>query len=116
MGIELPDGEINYHGVPGNRASLNRFRERLMGYWWHALARRSQRGRLATGRKQQLAARYIPLPVILHPFSQVRLDAKHPSPQETRTHRAVCVSSARTDLCGVVSRTRSFGDAMLYQR
>ncbi|MDZ7639273.1 MAG: hypothetical protein U5J83_13650 [Bryobacterales bacterium] len=39
-------GYYNYHGVPGNRASLNRFRERVMGYWWHALKRRSQRGRL----------------------------------------------------------------------
>ena len=87
-----------------------------MGDSGQALARRSQRGRLAAGRKQQLAARYIPLPLILHPYPQVRFDAKHPGPQETQTHRAVCVSSARTDLCGVVSRTRSFGDAMLYQR
>ena len=31
-------GFYHYHGVPGNRASLNRFRERLMGYWWRRAA------------------------------------------------------------------------------
>ena len=72
------------NATPVHRASLNRFRERLMGYWWHALARRSQRGRLTSDRKQQLAARYIPLPVILHPYPQVRFDAKHPSPSERK--------------------------------
>lgn len=72
-------GFYNYHGVPGNRASLNRFRERAMGYWWRVLIRRSQRGRLTSVRMQELAARYIPLPRILHPYPQERFDAKHPS-------------------------------------
>lgn len=35
-------GYYNYRGVPENRASLNRFREWLMGYRWHAVTGRSQ--------------------------------------------------------------------------
>ena len=44
------NGFYQYHAVPGNWASLRRFRERIGRYWRHALERRSQRGRLSADR------------------------------------------------------------------
>jgi hypothetical protein len=38
-------GFSQYHAVPGNWASLFRFRERIGNYWAHALKRRSQKNR-----------------------------------------------------------------------
>ena len=86
-----------------------------MGYWWHALERRSQRGRLAAGRKQQLAARYIPLPVIPHPYPQVRFDAKHPSPKKRKPTEPYA-SAAPVRICAGLCQERVPRSAMLYQR
>jgi RNA-directed DNA polymerase len=72
------NGYYQYHAVPGNVASLQRFRARIVFYWQHALARRSQRGRLRAGRMTQLLKRWLPLPRVLHPYPAVRFDATHP--------------------------------------
>jgi RNA-directed DNA polymerase len=72
------NGYFQYHAVPGNMASLHRFRARIVFYWQHALARRSQRGRLSAGRMTRLLKRWLPLPRLLHPHPSVRFDATHP--------------------------------------
>ena len=71
-------GFNNYHGVPGNLASLRRFRERVGRHWRQALERRSQRGRLAAARLARLLNCWLPRPRLTHPYPSVRFDAKHP--------------------------------------
>jgi RNA-directed DNA polymerase len=72
------NGFYQYHAVPGNWASLRRFRERIGRYWRHALERRSQRGRLTADRVARLFNRWLPHPRLVHPYPGVRFDAKHP--------------------------------------
>ena len=72
------NGHYRYHGVPGNLASLKRFRERVGRYWQHALKRRSQRGKLSLERLTRLFDRWLPRPRVLHPYPSVRFDATHP--------------------------------------
>jgi RNA-directed DNA polymerase len=71
-------GYFNYHAVPGNTASLNVFRCRVTRLWRQVLRRRSQRNYLNWARMQQLAARWLPFPRVLHPWPRVRFDATHP--------------------------------------
>jgi group II intron reverse transcriptase/maturase len=72
------NGFYQYHAIPGNWASLNRFRERIGRYWGHVLKRRSQRGRLRADRMARLFNRWLPHPRLLHPYPEVRFDATHP--------------------------------------
>jgi group II intron reverse transcriptase/maturase len=72
------NGYYQYHAIPGNGASLNRFREQIGRYWRHALKRRSQRGRLTVDRLTRLFDRWLPRPRVLHPYPSVRFDATHP--------------------------------------
>jgi len=71
-------GFYQYHAVPGNQASLQRFRERVGRYWRHVLERRSQRGRLRAERVARLFERWLPHPRLVHPYPSVRFDALHP--------------------------------------
>ena len=71
-------GYYQYFAVPGNLASLQKFRERISRYWRHALERRSQRGRVTAARAARLFQRWLPRPVVLHPYPMVRFYAKHP--------------------------------------
>ena len=71
-------GYYQYFAVPGNLASLQKFRERISRYWRHALKRRSQRGRVSAARAARLFQRWLPRPVVLHPYPTVRFYAKHP--------------------------------------
>lgn len=72
------NGFYQYHGVPGNWASLSRFRNRIGRYWRRALERRSQKGRLKAGRATRLLQRWLPMPRLVHPYPDVRFDATHP--------------------------------------
>jgi group II intron reverse transcriptase/maturase len=71
-------GFYQYHAVPGNGASLHRFRVQIGRYWRHVLRRRSQRGRLTSARMARLYERWLPLPRLIHPYPSVRFDATHP--------------------------------------
>jgi group II intron reverse transcriptase/maturase len=70
-------GYFNYHAVPGNIGSLSLFRERLIGLWRHTLSRRSQQY-MPWKRMLKLGDRWIPRPVVLHPYPAVRFAATHP--------------------------------------
>ncbi len=72
------NGFYQYHAVPGNWASLRRFRERIGRHWRHALERRSQRGRLRADRVARLLDRWLSHPRLVHPYPGVRCDARHP--------------------------------------
>ena len=72
------NGHYQYHAVPGNWASLNRFRERVGRYWMHALKRRSQTGRQSAERTSRLLDRWLPRPRQVHPYPGIRFDARYP--------------------------------------
>ena len=72
------NGFYQYHAIPGNWASLYRFRLQIGRYWRRALQRRSQRGRVKAGRMARLYDRWLPMPRLVHPYPSVRFDATHP--------------------------------------
>jgi len=71
-------GYFQYHAVPGNGASLERFRSQIIWLWLRTLRRRSQRSRMSWSRFGPIVAVWIPRPRILHPFPALRFDARHP--------------------------------------
>ena len=71
-------GYFNYHALPGNLDSLGTFRDRLIRLWRTQLRQRSQRHRLNWDRLGKLAARWLPLPRVLHPWPTQRFAANHP--------------------------------------
>jgi RNA-directed DNA polymerase len=71
-------GYYQYHAVPGNTTSLGVFRERLIRLWRHVIRRRSQKRRPNWDRLGRQFDHWLPRPCILHPFPQVRFDARHP--------------------------------------
>ena len=71
-------GYFNYHAVPGNLASLRSFRLQVIRRWMRALRRRSQKSRMTWPRLVAIAERWLPQPSILHPYPNLRFDARHP--------------------------------------
>jgi len=71
-------GYNQYHGVPGNWSSLNRFRGQIQRYWRQTLRRRSQKARVTWDPLERLFNRWLPLPKLVHPYPGVRFDARHP--------------------------------------
>jgi len=69
-------GHYNYYAVPDNSEALRGFREAVIRLWRRALARRSQKGRITWERLRRLADRWLPRPRILHPWPNVRFDAR----------------------------------------
>jgi RNA-directed DNA polymerase len=47
-------------------------------YWWQALKRRSQRGRLTVTRLNRLISHWLPSPRVLHPYPMIRFAATQP--------------------------------------
>jgi hypothetical protein len=72
------NGFYQYHAVPGNWASLKRFRLPIGRYWRHVLRRRSQRRRFPMARMTRLFNRWLTPPRLVHPYPSVRFDAMHP--------------------------------------
>jgi group II intron reverse transcriptase/maturase len=70
-------GYFNYHAVPGNIDSLDSFRAQVIWRWFRALRRRSQRERMTWVRFRRLVERWIPSAKILHPYPNVRFDARY---------------------------------------
>jgi RNA-directed DNA polymerase len=71
-------GYYQYHAIPGNTYALKQFRERLTRLWWNVLRRGSQQGQLSRRRVYRFCARWLPRPSVLHPFPDIRFDARYP--------------------------------------
>jgi group II intron reverse transcriptase/maturase len=69
-------GHLAYYAVPDNSEALRAFVNAVIRLWLKALRRRSQRHRLTWERMRRPADRWIPKPRILHPWPQVRFNAK----------------------------------------
>ena len=70
-------GYFNYHAVPGNLASLQRFRLEVSKRWRRVLFHRSQKSRINWKRIAALVEQWLPLPTILYRYPNLRFDAKH---------------------------------------
>ena len=73
---QVLNGYYQYHAIPGNQAALKRFRERIQQHWRRSFRRRSQRHRQTETQLARLFARWLPRPQILHPYPNVRFDAR----------------------------------------
>ena len=67
------EGHFRYYGVPMNAPALHRFRFQVVWLWRRALCRRSQTGRVRWDRMKRLAARYLPVARVYHPYPLRRL-------------------------------------------
>jgi len=70
-------GYFNYHAVPGNLASLNSFRQEVSKRWLRALRRRGQNHPMTWEQLAPLIKRWLPFPKPLHPYPDMRFDAKY---------------------------------------
>jgi hypothetical protein len=70
-------GYFQYHAIPGNTGSLGVFRERLTRLWRQNIRRRGQKHRPNWEKLRPLIHRWLPSPRLLHPFPDVRFDARH---------------------------------------
>ncbi len=66
-------GHYRYFGVPRNIEALNRFRVVVYRLWRRTLARRSQKAALGRTPYDALAAVWLPIPRIYHPYPEQRL-------------------------------------------
>jgi group II intron reverse transcriptase/maturase len=69
-------GHSNYYAVPGNIDAVAAFHNQAVRHWRRALRRRSQRTRLTWERMKRLDRRWLPTDRILHPWPDVRFDAR----------------------------------------
>ncbi len=69
-------GHTAYYAVPGNIRAVSAFRKQVTRHWGQALRRRSQRHRVTWERMGRLEARWIPPARIMHPWPNVRFDAR----------------------------------------
>src|ERR1035441_2145054 len=79
--VQVLRGYFQYHAVPGNGARLEAYRNEVLRMWFRTLRRRSQRQRLSWERFWKSLGRLIPSVRILHPYPNLRFDARHPNPR-----------------------------------
>ena len=71
-------GYYQYHAVPGNSATLGRFRHRVYLAVVASSGPPQSDGGCDWDRYCAIFDRWIPYPRILHPYPSVRFDAMHP--------------------------------------
>jgi len=69
-------GHMAYYAVPGNAQAVGAFRTQVTRHWLKTLRRRSQRTTVTWERMNRLAIRWLPKVRIMHPYPNVRFDAK----------------------------------------
>jgi RNA-directed DNA polymerase len=71
-------GFFAYHAVPTNSDALASFHHHVTVLWLHTLRRRSQADRTLWRRVRAAADRWLPRPVVLHPWPNKRFAVRHP--------------------------------------
>jgi len=66
-------GWLRYYAVPRTSPWLNMFRYRVIRLWWWTLRRRGDKRKSNWAQVFRLAAHWLPLPRILHPYPEQRL-------------------------------------------
>ena len=71
-------GHYRYYAVPHNSRKIATFRYRIVRAWLRALRRRGQKDRTSWDRISRLAAHWLPIPRIQHPYPAQRLGVWNP--------------------------------------
>lgn len=71
-------GHYAYFSVPTNLPSVRTVRHHVKVRWYLSLLRRGQKRRLTWPRMNVVAEKYLPMPVVLHPWPDSRFRDKHP--------------------------------------
>jgi len=74
-------GYFQYHAVPGNGKRLEAYRNDVLRIWFQTLRRRSQRQRLSWERFWKGLGSLIPSVRIMHPYPNLRFDARCQNPR-----------------------------------
>jgi DNA-binding CsgD family transcriptional regulator len=69
-------GHMAYYAVPGNTQAVAAFRDQVTRHWLKALRRRSQKTRITWQRIGRIEARWLPPARVMHPYPNVRFDAR----------------------------------------
>ena len=69
-------GHTAYYAVPGNVQAVAAFRDEVTRHWFKALRRRSQRTTVSWARMSRIEARWLPRARVMHPYPNVRFDAR----------------------------------------
>jgi RNA-directed DNA polymerase len=69
-------GHMAYYAVPGNVQAVAAFRDEVTRHWFKALRRRSQRTTVSWARMSRIEARWLPRARVMHPYPNVRFDAR----------------------------------------
>jgi RNA-directed DNA polymerase len=71
-------GHLAYYAVPGNLDAVKAFCTLVQRIWRWTLRRRSQRTNATWERMNRLIDRWLPKARTLHPYPEMRFDARHP--------------------------------------
>lgn len=69
-------GHMAYYAVPGNVQAVAAFRDQVTRHWFKALRRRSQRTTVNWARMSRIETRWLPPARVMHPYPNVRFDAR----------------------------------------
>jgi len=69
-------GHMAYYAVPGNVQAVAAFRAQVTRHWLTTLRRRSQKSRITWERMSRIEARWLPHARVMHPYPNVRFDAR----------------------------------------
>jgi len=69
-------GHMQYYAVPGNVQAVAAFRAQVTRHWLKALRRRSQKNRTTWERMRRIETRWLPKARVMHPYPNVRFDAR----------------------------------------
>jgi len=71
-------GYFQYHAIPGNKRRLGAFRKTVLRLWLRQSRRRSQHSRWTWDRFLERLEGLLPDVSALHPYPNIRFDAKRP--------------------------------------
>ena len=69
-------GHMQYYAVPGNVHAVAAFRAQVTRHWLKTLRRRSQKNRTTWQRMRRIETRWLPRARVMHPYPNVRFDAR----------------------------------------
>jgi len=69
-------GHYAYYGVPRNNRAMSRFYHEIGLVWFKRLRRRGQRHRITWKRMKTYSTRYLPYPLVIHPWPSERFDVR----------------------------------------
>jgi len=90
-------GYFAYHAVPNNSRRLHAFRYHVLDLWRRSLQRRGQKDHTTWHTMTRLAAEFLPLPRVVHPWPEQRFLVTHPrwEPSASVAPARICAGGAQ---------------------